>query len=135
MCGGNGKPTNTIITLTVDTANINETNKNLMITFTDDQGDTETPGQPGQFESVVNKNSTITWKGVAKNGTDTISITDVSKKTTGGGSDILQEIGNPKDGIVTARVKNQQVTGDEFYNISLDVSGTVYTIDPRLKMR
>ena len=135
MCGGNGKPTNTEITLTVDTANINESNKNLMVTFTDNQGDTEIPGQPGKFESVVNKNATVTWKGVAKAG-GAVSISSVSKKLgSDGGADILQDIGPPNDGIITARVKNIQVAGDEFYNISFLVGSTTYTIDPKLRMK
>jgi len=132
------KPTNTLVTLTVDTSTINETNKNDKVTFTDDQSDpAENPGHPDQYVSTVNKNAWITWKGVSDNGTDTVNISKVEQKTTGGGSDILVvPIGNPNDGEVKARVKNSQVTGDECYNVKFNINGstTEYCIDPKLRM-
>lgn len=129
----------TSVTLTVDTATINQNNKNSKVDFTDNQGDpSENPGQPTNYVSSVNKGARITWTATSKNGTDTVNITGVSKKSIGGGSDILQSIGAPTDGQITAQVKNVQVTGDENYNISFNVirNGVTspYTIDPKLKM-
>lgn len=132
--------TNTLVTLTVDTTTINQSNKNSKVTFSDNQGDPgETPGQPRNYESSVNKGAQITWKGEAANDTDTVNITVVSKKTSGGGSSILvTPIGPPTSGQVTANVINSQVTGDENYNVTFDVIRnnvtTGYSIDPKLKM-
>lgn len=139
MCNGN-KPVNSTVTLTVDTVNITEATKNANVTFSDDQGDpAEIPGQPGQYESTVNRNAQIIWTGRAANGTDTVCITDVSKKAVGGGSDILvAPIGRPVSCQVTGRVVNAQIAGDEFYTISFNVirAGvtTGYSIDPKIRM-
>jgi len=133
------KPTNTIITLIVETTTINQGNKKSMVNFSDNQCDTdEVPGQPGTYLSTVNKNSNVTWIGFPSSGSDIINITNVSKKSTNGGSDILKSIG-PKKGspqTVTAKVKNKDVSGNESYEVSFNINGNEsYTIDPLLKMR
>lgn len=128
----------TSVILTVDTNTINQNNKNSKVDFTDNQGDpAENPGQPNNYVSSVNKGARITWSATSKNGTDTVNITDVSKKSVGGGSDILQSIGAPTNGQITALVKNVQVTGYESYNITFNINGDTsnpFTIDPKLQM-
>ncbi len=141
MCGGNGKPTDTVVTLTVNTTGITETNRNDMVTFSDNQSDpAENPGHPETYLSTVNKGAKITWVGASVNGTDVINITSVVKKQNGG-ADILKSIGGPLKGsdgkdTVTAVVTGQPQTGEETYTVSFNINGgtTVYPMDPRLKM-
>ncbi|WP_179007033.1 hypothetical protein [Winogradskyella forsetii] len=141
---GGGKPGNTVITLTVDTENIKPNEQSIKdnVVFTDNQSDpAENPGHPDAYVSTVIKGSSCTWQGVAKNGRDTINITDVAKKPVGGGADILEEIalGDPfDDPKVTAKVKNKAITGPESYNVTFMINkneSQVYTIDPKLKMK
>ena len=137
-------PTPTVITLHVNTEKLisDPTNIDNYVVFTDNQGDDpETPGQPGNYVSTVNKGLSCEWQGVADNNIDKINFTDVSKKATGGGADILEEIalGDPfDDPKVTASVKNKDIKGFEFYNVTFMINkneSQVYTIDPRLKMK
>lgn len=141
---GGGKPGNTVITLTVDTDALISDPSNIKncVVFSDNQSDpAENPGHPETYVSTVIKGSSCTWQGVAKNGRDTINITDVAKKSVDGGADILEEIalGDPfDDPKVTAKVKNKDITGPESYNVTFMINkneSQVYTIDPRLKMR
>jgi hypothetical protein len=138
------KPHKTVITLTVDTENLiaDPANKNKYVTFSDNQGDAaETPGDPGDYESTVIKGLTCEWQGVAVNNRDKVNITDVSKKTEGGGADILEEIalGDPFDEPkVIAKIKNKDIDGFEYYNVTFMINkneSLVYTIDPRIKMK
>ncbi len=138
------KPHKTIITLTVDTEKLiaDPTNKDKYVTFSDNQGDAaETPGQPGDYESTVIKGLSCEWQGVSVNKRDKVNITIVSKKATGGGADILAEIalGDPfDDPKVTASVKNIDIKGFEYYNVTFMINkneSQVYTIDPKLKMK
>ncbi len=134
----------TVIILTVDTENIEPNKQSIIdnVVFTDNQGDPgETKGRPDLYVSTVDKGSTCTWQGVAKNGRDTINITVVAKKAVGGGADILSEItlGDPiNDPNVTSTVKNIDITGTESYNVSFIINkndSQVYTVDPKLKMK
>lgn len=140
-------PNNTEVYLTVDTAHITEANKNDKVTFTDNQTDpadpdpAETPGSPSTYVSSVKRGSQISWSAVAENGTTIVSITSVTKKADSP-VDILQEIGNPNDGVVTAVVNGSPpvpATAEETYSVSFSFTGTngleSFTIDPRLKMR
>lgn len=136
-------PRNTNVLLSVNTQSINQQNKKNMVVFSDDRSDpAENPGHPETYVSTVNRNMRVSWSGLTSspNSTDTVSITDVSKKTNGGGSDILQDtsFGDPNgDGIVTGQVKDEDVTGDENYNITFIINGNTtdpFTIDPKLQM-
>ena len=139
------KPHKTVITLAVDVDNLiaDPANIDNYVTFSDNQGDdAETPGQPGNYVSTVIKGLTCEWQGVVKdNKPGEINITDVSKKSEDGGADILEEIalGDPfDDPKVIAKVKNKDITGFEYYNVTFMINkneSLVYTIDPRLKMR
>jgi len=139
------KPHNTVITLTVDVDNLiaDPDNVDKYVEFSDNQGDApETPGQPGNYESTVIKGLACEWQGVVKdNKPGQINITDVSKKAVGGGADILAEItlGDPfDDPKVTASVKNEDITGYEYYNVTFMINkneSLVYTIDPKLQMK
>ncbi|WP_411767578.1 hypothetical protein [Winogradskyella sp. A3E31] len=132
-------PTNTVVTLLVNTATINQNNKNSKVTFSDNQGDpAENPGNPNVYYSSVNVGAQISWIGQSENGTDTVQITSVSQKTTDGGSDILQSIGNPNNGQVTAIARSVYVSGDENYNVSFTINNNTsnpYTIDPKIRMK
>ncbi|WP_299116907.1 hypothetical protein [uncultured Winogradskyella sp.] len=137
-------PGNTVITLTVDTDNIepNRQSINDNVVFTDNQGDPgENSGRPDLYVSTVNKGKNCTWQGVAKNGRDSINITDVAKKAVGGGADILEEItlGDPiNEPKVTSTVKSSIINGTESYNVTFIINknaNQVYTVDPKLKMK
>lgn len=141
---GGGKPGNTVITLTVDTENIKPNEQSIKdnVVFTDNQSDpAENPGHPETYVSTVIKGSTCTWQGVAKNGRDTVNITDVAKKTNGGGADILAEItlGSPiNDPKVVANVKNADISGTESYYVTFIINRNMspsYTVDPKLQIR
>ena len=139
------KPHKTVITLTVDADNLIADPENIdnYVTFSDNQGDpAETKGQPGNYVSTVIKGLTCEWQGVvADNKPGQINITDVSKKSEGGGADILEEIalGDPfDDPKVIAKVKNNDIKGFEYYNFTFMINkkeSQDYTIDPRLTMR
>jgi hypothetical protein len=138
---GGGKPS-TVITLTVDTENIqpNEESIKNNVVFSDNQSDpAENPGHPDTYVSTVFKGSTCTWQGASKNGRDTVNITVVAKKPNGG-ADILSEItlGDPiNDPKVTSTVKNEDIKGTESYYVTFIINKNAsqpYTIDPRLKI-
>lgn len=137
-----GKPADTVITLTVDTDNIQPNEQSIKdnVVFSDNQSDpAENPGHPDKYVSTVNKGKTCTWQGVAKNKRDTVNITVVAKKPNGG-ADILSEItlGDPiSDPKVTSTVKSTAVSGDESYSVTFIINKNptpAYTVDPRLKM-
>ncbi|WP_370391241.1 hypothetical protein [uncultured Winogradskyella sp.] len=141
---GGGKPGNTVITLTVDTENIQNNEQSIKdnVVFSDNQSDpAENPGHPETYVSTVIKGSTCTWQGAAKNKRDKVNITLVAKKPVGGGADILEEItlGDPiNDPKVTATVKNADINDPESYNVSFiinDNTNQVYTVDPKLQIR
>ncbi|WP_411895137.1 hypothetical protein [Winogradskyella sp. A2] len=138
-----GKPADTVITLTVDTDKIQPNKQSIIdnVVFTDNQGDPdETKGRPDLYVSTVNKGATCTWQGAAKNKRDTVNITEVSKKSEGGGADILAEItlGDPiADPNVTSKVRSDAISGEECYNVTFIINknpSPTYTVDPRIKM-
>lgn len=141
-------PNNTEVYLSVDTAAITESNKDEKVTFSDNQTDPadpdppETPGSPSTYVSSVHRGAQISWSASAQNGSTTVSVTAVTKKGDSP-ADILQSIGNPNDGVVTARVKGSPPnppTAEETYSVSFSFTGTdgkpkSFTVDPRLKMK
>lgn len=141
---GGGKPADTIITLTVDTDNIQNNEQSIKdnVVFSDNQSDpAENPGHPEKYVSTVNKGHKCTWQGAAKNKRDKVNITVVAKKPVDGGADILEEItlGDPiNDPKVIATVKNADIKEPECYNVSFIINDNkkqVYTVDPRLKIK
>lgn len=137
-----GKPADTVITLTVDTDNIQPNEQSIKdnVVFTDNQSDpAENPGHPETYVSTVNQGKTCTWQGAAKNKRDTVNITVVAKKPNGG-ADILSEItlGDPiTDPKVTSTVQNKAITGEESYYVTFIINknpSPAYTVDPRIKM-
>lgn len=131
-----GKDTN--ITLTVDTATITEATKNTAVVFSDDRGDAaETPGDPANYVSSVNKNYKVVWTGVGKNNVGTVQITGVAKE---GGSEIMTNIKETPNNNMTwqAKIKPDASDNDEeSYTITIKVnndSSKVFTIDPKLKI-
>jgi hypothetical protein len=124
---------NTDVLLTVTTANLNQTNKNSKVVFTDNWGDLETPGDPANYVSKVNKNMNITWTAVETDGTTPVTIKGVAKD---GGSVIMKNIKQgDSSNIFTAKIKddsNTQIGDTESYTITITVNGTDFPIDPRI---
>lgn len=138
----NLKPKDAVVQLTVATISIKEKPIESSVLFSDNMGDPkEKPKDSKDYVTTVDRGKTITWTGVSKNGQDTVQIILVSKKKSGGGSDILEEIalGDPKiDSVVVAKIKNKDIKGQESYNISFIINrdkASVYTIDPKLQIR
>lgn len=138
----------TAVTLTVDTKNISQSNKNLSVVFTDNRSDPkEKKGDPKDYVSTVDIGKNITWSGApdpnsSKPG-DTVQVIFVLKKPgSSGGADILKENYNPgttKAGIttVTANIKGKNETGTESYYVIFTVNNdnsNPYIIDPQIKM-
>ncbi|MBT8260907.1 MAG: hypothetical protein HKO92_07720 [Flavobacteriaceae bacterium] len=128
----------TNITLTVDTASITESTKNTAVVFSDDRGDAaETPGDPANYVSSVNKNYKVIWTGVGKDNVGTVQITNVSKE---GGSEIMTNIKQTPNNSMTwqAKIKPDASDNDEeSYTITIKVnndSSKVFTIDPKLRI-
>jgi len=122
----------TDVLLTVTIADINQTNKNSKVVFTDNWGDLETPGDPANYVSKVNKNMKITWTALDTGG-NPVTIKGVAKD---GGSVLMKNIKQgDSSNIFTAKIKNDTdiVDGDtESYTITITVSGTDFPIDPRI---
>lgn len=133
-----GNKKDTLITVTVDTENINNGNIDECVTFSDDRNDTpQKPGKPGDYVSTVDKDKNVTWVGVSVNGTDTVSISTVNRKKSGGGAEIMKHADNSSkgDGKVEAKIKDKHVTGEELYDLTFQINGDVtYPVDPKLKM-
>lgn len=140
----------TIVVLTVDVKNINIGNINENIVFSDTRNDIETAGDPSDFKTKVDSGKNITWCAIVKPSDDSadyrVCVSSVSKKAVGGGVDILKhgDYGdNNNDGIVVGSVRNNKITGDENYNITIKTwkyvnqewTGPVeYPVDPKLSM-
>lgn len=124
---------NTDVLLTVSTANINQTNKNSSVVFTDNWGDIETPSDPANYVSKVNKNMKIDWTAVENDGTTPVTIKSVAKD---GGSVIMKNIKQgDSSNIFTAKIKNDSDIHDgdtESYTITITVNQVDYPIDPRI---
>ena len=118
-----GQDTN--ITVKVDTANINEINKKLMVEFSDDRNDPiAVIGRPEDFESVVDKNQKITWTAVAKNGVTPVFIESVKREN---GAEIMQQIGRGNShNTYRAKIKNRDFVppnDTENYSITIGLNG------------
>ena len=115
----------TNITVTVDTMNINEINKKMMVEFTDDRNDPiSVIGEPENFESIVDKNQKITWTAVAKNGTTPVFIESVKRES---GAEIMKQIarGNSHN-TYRAKIKNKDFNppnDTENYSITIGLNG------------
>lgn len=125
----------TDVLLTVTTTNINQTNKNGKVVFTDNWGDLETPGDPANYVSKVNKNMKITWTAVESDGTTPVTIKGVAKD---GGLVLMKNIKQgDSSNIFTAKIKDGsdiKIGDTESYSITITVNGTDYPIDPRIKI-
>lgn len=128
---------NTQITITVDTEKINSNNKKQCVVFSDDRDDPpQAPGKPEDYVSSVSKNMKVTWVGKSENGQDTVEIHEVSRKSKDGGSKILEKSKNTSNnGTVEAKVKDEDVSGYELYDVKFRINGEKeFTIDPKLMM-
>jgi hypothetical protein len=144
----------TVVTITVDTGSVNETNKNSKITFSDDRSDpSENPGDPGNYISTVSSTKKVTYKAVVKDKTtypnDSVAVKKVFKKKTGGGVEILKKdsyTDNNNDGVVVGQVRDNKITGTENYTVTIAVTTTRgsdgnyvtstinYDVDPKIQM-
>lgn len=131
---------NTTITLEVDTAKINEHNKNNFVSFSDDRGKghKSIPGEPAKFVSKIDQGMQVIWEGKPKDAStgDTVKIESITKES---GPDLLQTIGKPDKGVITAVVKSTHIDGEEKYKIEFEViykdkPSKTLTIDPKLEM-
>ena len=128
----------TTVTLTVDTTAITDLTKNTAVVFSDDRGDdAETPGDPANYTSSVNKNYKVHWTGVGKNNTGTVQITGVAKE---GGSEIMKNIKQDPNNSMNWQAKIKDDAADdaeESYTITIKVDNDdskIFTIDPKLKI-
>ncbi len=114
-----------IVTLTVDTDNISELNKNNAVEFTDNVGDPkETPGDPDSYVTSISPNQTISWLVKAQNASTPIVIQNIQKEF---GFDLIE---HPKRGMISntysAHVKDDnsiKVGDSESYSITISLSG------------
>ncbi|MCB0399516.1 MAG: hypothetical protein KDD26_07815 [Winogradskyella sp.] len=118
------KPTPINITVTVDTENITEENKNYAVVFSQGLGGPiEQPGHPENYTSQVEKNQEITWTAVPLSGNTEVFFQDVKHKS---GKEIMQTIkrGNGHN-VYTAKIRNGNFnpTDEEKYSITIGLSG------------
>ncbi|MGB5244880.1 MAG: hypothetical protein WBN19_01450 [Lutimonas sp.] len=140
----------TIITLTVATALINNNNVDQQVIFSDDQGDGQSsPGNSKNYTSKVNKGKKVTWTATLNtesgksNSGDSVTMVAILKKVNGlGGDDILEKDCYYVDGTdVQGKVKsNAKDDETENYLAVFTVTtgspavSTTYIIDPRIKV-
>lgn len=126
----------TVITVTVDTENINENNINDCVVFSDNRDDPpQAQGDPENYVSTVDKNMKAIWEGVSENGQDSVEITNVDLKGDGD-SKILKDSNNSStNGVVEAKIKDKYTSEEESYTLTFTINGdTSYPVDPKLKM-
>ncbi|MDO1500563.1 hypothetical protein Q2T40_10520 [Winogradskyella maritima] len=113
------------ITVTVDTENITEANKKLMVVFSQGLGGpVEDPGHPENYTSEVQKNQKLTWTAVAKNGQTPVFFQNVKHED---GKSIMKEIkrGNGHN-VYVAKVRNDNSVNnndEEEYSIMIGMAG------------
>ncbi|MBD09748.1 MAG: hypothetical protein CMC68_03185 [Flavobacteriaceae bacterium] len=117
-------PTPINITVTVDTDNITEENKNYAVVFSQGLGGPiEQPGHPENYTSQVEKNQNIIWTAVPLSGNTEVFFQDVKHKS---GKEIMQTI-KRGDGhnVFTAKIKNGNFNPDdeEKYSITIGLNG------------
>lgn len=138
---GGGSKKNTIISVTVDTQQINEKNIDKHVVFSDDRGGPpQEPGNPKDYVSIINPGMKVYWKGVAKDPQigDSIEITDIKLKDSKGSWKLLDNVsseqGNP--GVKVGKIKNENIDGKESYSVSFRIKGrkSEFEVDPKLQM-
>lgn len=136
---------NTYIYVVVDTDSINEENKNEKVDFSDNFGGSYSGKHPSKFISLVNENKNIIWCGIvkeaAKNPTHRVAVKKILRKPGTTGPEILHNppfLEENESGVVIGKAKKSKVSGDEDYNIILEVSKggnkVEYHIDPKMRM-
>ena len=113
------------ITVTVDTDNITEANKNTTVVFSQGLGGpVEQPGHPENYTSEVEKNQKIIWTAVPKNSNTVVFFQNVKHE---GGKPIMRSIkrGNGHN-VYTAMVGNDNSINnndEEKYSITIGLLG------------
>lgn len=132
----------TIITVSVNTALINQSNKNIQTIMYDDRGGSSTSGNHANYVSLIDIDKRAIWVGQVQNANqnpnDRVLITMVSKKNIAGNKSLLKKDVYTGNGQVDAKVRRNYEDGEEAYDITFTVirngQATSYTIDPKLKM-
>lgn len=134
-------PDPTTVLLSVNTANINQTNKNDQVVFSDNKGDREDPGHPDTYTSPVKGGSSISWSAQDSSSNNyAVKITNITKE---GGSEIIDLPPIISDaGSATAQVKSGIADGTteeyyvffQIYNEKGVGVGEPYRIDPKMRM-
>jgi len=149
----------TQVIVTVDTSNINETNKNQMVIFSDNRGvPPSNPGHPHDFISTVNRGMKIKWIGRVKDPEkdcedikgfyrdNSVEVKEIAIKDKFGCSKILRKnyyYDRNNSGEVIGFVRKADKCPEEIppetitegYNITIRVNGNAgYTIDPQMEM-
>lgn len=132
----------TTITVSVNTALINENNKNIQTIMYDDQGGSSTSGNHANYVSLIDIDKKAIWVGQVQNANqnpnDRVYVTMIKKKDITGNKSLLKKDMYTGSGRVEAKVRKNYEAGDEAYDITFTVvrngQATVYTIDPKLRM-
>jgi hypothetical protein len=124
------QPKDVLVTVTVDTETITQENVNQTIVMTDDNGGKDqTPGDSCTFLSKINKGAQVTFQVVAKDGRSEVAFSAFTKN--GQGPNVLNPM--PKAPNWKATVSGAQ-KDKEAYDITVNVSGTDYTLDPGVQV-
>ena len=136
---------NTYIYVVVDTVNINKENRNKMVDFSDNRGDSYSGNDPSKFVSKVNADKNIIWCGIVKeaagNPTHRVAIKKIARKVNTTGPIILHKniyYEQGDCGVAVGKVKSKKVSGEEDYYIIIEVSKgsskIEHEIDPKMRM-
>ncbi|MGB7842390.1 MAG: hypothetical protein WBL21_06345 [Salinimicrobium sp.] len=129
-------PKQTIITMKVDVKNLNENNVEKHVHFSDDHGARQN-GSPKNFTSIVKKNQKIIWKGSVGETdveSDKVEITKITRKKIDGGEKLLKST-KFEDGTVVGKIKDEDLTGIENYEVHFSINGNGYVVDPKLEIK
>lgn len=128
----------TNVLLTVNTKKINPGNVNEAVSFSNEGDSKPGSGKPADFVSEVYRNMKITWYGKAEDAGDTIQILEITRKPSGGAEILDKTFKDPNnDGIVKGKIKDEDVPGDELYNVKFRINNDPnkeFTVDPKLRM-
>ena len=114
------------ITVTVDTDNITESNKDCSVVFSEGLGGPiQDPCAPANFLTEVEKNQVITWTAVPKNGGSTVVFFQNVKRE--GGKSILKDFKRGRaHNVYTAKIRNDnslKKDDQENYSITIGLNG------------
>ena len=129
----------TIITVIVDTENINQDNKNQMTEIVDNRGGASRGGRHREFTTNIDYDKWVVWDGRPMSNSDHyVNIIQIAKKSVGGGKTLLKKSVYNGETQVRAKARKKYEEGEELYDIHFDVvrggSAERFVIDPKLKI-